>query len=149
MAAALLCYLDPHKAAHVSQFWSYAGLAVASDGTAQSRRAAHLIEREYVDKAGEVKTKKSVTFNPWLQTKMHVLGTCLIKANSPYKLIYDGYKKRLENMPPRAEQMVTEARPLVSTRDWSTASKAHRHHAAMRYMVKSFHRRFLAGVADP
>ena len=138
MAAALLCYLDPHKAERVSQFWSYAGLAVASDGTAQSRKAAHLIEREYVDKAGEVKTKKSVTFNPWMQTKMHVLGTCLLKANSPYKLYYDGYKKRLENMPPLGEQVVTEARPLVSTRDWSTASKAHRHNAAMRYMVKSF-----------
>ena len=40
MAAALLCYLDPHKAEHVSQFWSYAGLAVASDGTAQSRRGS-------------------------------------------------------------------------------------------------------------
>lgn len=47
LAAAIISEFDPHKAKYPSSFWKYAGLDVADDGQGRSRRAEHLIEREY------------------------------------------------------------------------------------------------------
>lgn len=142
MAGVLIVALDPHKARHASCFWKYAGLDVApaynrdTDGNikpwpdggseqrmiGRSRRRDHLVPRAYVDSEGNEQTRMSVTYNPWLKTKLFVLATCLIRSgNERYVTIYRDYKHRLENRP-----------------DWKDRSKGHRHAAAMRYMVKIF-----------
>jgi hypothetical protein len=59
-------------------------------------------------------------YNAWLRTKLcGVLAPCLIKLGSPWRKFYDDYKHRLQS----------------KHGGWGT-SDAHRHAAAMRYMVK-------------
>lgn len=122
MAAVIISELDPYKARHISSFWRYAGLDVAQDGKGRSRKSEHLVEIEYTDKQGEVKTKKGITFNPFLKTKLvGVLGSSFLRAASPYRTVYDGYKHRLDCHP-----------------DYQEESKGHKHNMATRYMVKMF-----------
>lgn len=89
----------------------------------RSRRREHLVERTYTNRKGEEATCMSVTFNTFLKTKLiGVLGPSFLRANNAkYRKIYDDYKHRLEN---RAD-----------TKEWTVA---HRHNAAIRYMVKQF-----------
>jgi hypothetical protein len=130
----ILSEIDIHKAEYPSSLWAYAGLDVVRvadeatgeiKGEGRSRRAAHLIDLEYTDKDGNQATRKSITYNPWLKTKlMGVLGTLFVKQpadKSPYRKAYDDYKFRLENHP-----------------KWADRSKGHRHQAAIRYAVKRF-----------
>ncbi|NDQ58556.1 MAG: hypothetical protein GZ088_15930 [Acidipila sp.] len=64
-----------------SSFWKYAGLAVMPDGLGQSRLAEHLIDLKYYDAKNKVTERKSITFNPWLKTKLiGVLAPSFIKA---------------------------------------------------------------------
>lgn len=122
MAGVILSELDPHKARHVSSFWRYAGLDVAEDGQGRSRKKEHLIDTEYLSKDGELKTKKGITFNPFLKTKLvGVLGTSFLRSNSPYRQVYDGYKHRLEHHV-----------------DHKDKPKGHKHNMAIRYMIKMF-----------
>lgn len=134
MAGVILSEIDIHKAEYPSSLWAYAGLDVVQvtdeatgeiKGEGRSRRAAHLIDLEYTDKDGNQATRKSITYNPWLKTKlMGVLGTLFVKQpadKSPYRKAYDDYKFRLENHP-----------------KWADRSKGHRHQAAIRYAVKRF-----------
>lgn len=68
------------KVCKVSTLWKYAGLAVEPDGLGQSRREEHLIDRVYKAKDGKMKTKKSITFNPFLKTKLlGVLATSFMR----------------------------------------------------------------------
>ena len=88
----------------------------------RSRRKEHLVDVQYTNTKGEQATRKSITFNPYLKTKLTgVFAPCLIKAGGKYKDIYDAYKHRIENHPNHVEK-----------------TKAHRHNMAMRYMVKMF-----------
>lgn len=122
MAAVIISELDPHKARHVSSFWKYAGLDVAEDGKGRSRKAEHLVEVTYLNKEGKTATRRSITFNPFLKTKLiGVLGSSFLRSNSPYRLIYDGYKHRLDT-DPRCSEM----------------TKGHKHNRAVRYMIKMF-----------
>lgn len=122
MAGVILSELDPHKARHISSFWRYAGLDVAEDGRGRSRKKEHLIDVEYESKDGELKTKKGITFNPFLKTKLvGVLGSSFLRSASPYRQVYDGYKHRLEYHA-----------------DHKDKSKGHKHNMAIRYMVKMF-----------
>jgi hypothetical protein len=126
MAGVIISEFDPHLARHVSSFWKYAGLDVVvdaetGDGSGRSRRKEHLIKRTYIDKNKEEKERDSITFNPWLKTKLYVLATCLIKSGGVYKKIYDDYKFRLQNSP-----------------KWKDKTVGHRHNASMRYMIKMF-----------
>lgn len=69
-------------------------------------RAAHAVRGE------------KLKFNKFLRTKLlGVLGPCMLKAGSPYRHFYDSYKSR----------------KLAA--GWGTGD-AHRHVAAIRYMVK-------------
>lgn len=142
MAAVLISYFDPHKAHHVSGFWSYAGLDVAADGKGRSRRKEHLIDREYRTKEGKIATRKSVTYNPWLKSRL--LGALAISfmrtKNCPWRQVYDGYRHRLETDPNR--NRVTSAQYKAAfkaeqdvTQMW-TPLRIHR--ASLRYMVKMF-----------
>lgn len=123
MAGVIISEIDIRKARHPSSLWKYAGLDVTSTGTGRSRKEDSLVEREYVNKDGEAAMRKSITFNPFLKTKLvGVLAGSFIKANNPqYRAIYDGYKNRLESHPVHAEK-----------------SKGWRHNMAMRYMIKQF-----------
>ena len=80
----LISYLDPRKAEYVSSFWKYVGIDVVIDdngnGVGRSKRKEHLIDVEYINKSGEKCTKKSVTFNPLVRSKLlGVLASCFIK----------------------------------------------------------------------
>jgi hypothetical protein len=125
MAGVMLSEIDITKAEYPSSLHKYAGLDVASDGQGRSRRKEHLEDSEYTDKDGEVKTKKGITFNPFLKTKLvGVLGSSFIKQSPDkcvYRKIYDDYKHRLEHMDAHKEK-----------------SKGHRHNMSVRYMVKIF-----------
>lgn len=123
MSAVILSEFDPHKARYISSFWKYAGLDVAEDGRGRGRYSEHLVETEYVDKEEKKQTRKSITFNPFLKTKLvGVLGSCFIKIkDSKYRKIYDDYKYRLE----------THSK-------YKDDSKGHRHNMAVRYMIKIF-----------
>jgi hypothetical protein len=123
MAGVLISEIDIHKARYPSSLWRYAGLDVARDGKGRSRRAEHLVDREYVAADGSQATRKSITFNSFLKTKLvGVLGPCFLRAkDGPYKRAYYDYKHRLENH-----------------ETYRDASKAHRHNMAIRYAVKRF-----------
>ena len=92
----------------------------------RSRRKEHLIEKAYLDKNDKEKTKMSITFNPWLKTKLYVLAGSMLKTKgrkneSRYVKVYDDYKFR-----------------LVNHLDHAQKTKGHRHAMAMRYMIKMF-----------
>lgn len=125
MAGVILSEIDITKAEYPSSLHKYAGLDVAGDGQGRSRKKEHLEESNYVDKDGVVQTKKGLTFNPFLKTKLvGVLGSSFVKQPADkckYRKIYDDYKHRLEHMDAHKEK-----------------SKGHRHNMAVRYMIKIF-----------
>lgn len=130
MAGVLLSEIDITKATYPSSLWKYAGLDVITitddDGTThtegRSRKKAHLVKREYIAKDGTVKEKDSITFSPFLKTKLiGVLGPSFLRSRGEYAEVYNNYKHRLENSPAHMEK-----------------SKLHRHNMAVRYMVKRF-----------
>lgn len=122
MAGVILSEFDVHKAKYPSSFWKYAGLDVAPDGAGRSKRAEHLVDREYTDKDGNTATKKSITFNPFLKTKLTgVLGPSFLRAGSEWADVYRDYKHRLENHPKHKDK-----------------TKLHRHNMSLRYAVKMF-----------
>ena len=125
MAGVMLSEIDITKAEYPSSLHKYAGLDVATDGQGRSRRPEHLEDSEYKAKDGTIKTKKGITFNPFLKTKLTgVLGSSFIKQSPDkcvYRKIYDDYKHRLEHMDAHKEK-----------------SKGHRHSMAIRYMIKMF-----------
>lgn len=123
MTGVLLSEIDIAKARYPSSLWAYAGLDVAHDGRGRSKKVEHLVEREYVNKDGEVATRVGITFNPFLKTKLlGVLAPGFLKAGeNKYSDIYREYKHRLENHDDHGEK-----------------TKGHRHNMAMRRMVKIF-----------
>lgn len=78
---------------------------------------------EYVDAEGNRKLKRSITYNPFVKTKlMGVLTGCLIKAKDQvYSKIYYDYKARLDNSP-----------------RYEGYTPAHKNMMAQRYMIKQF-----------
>jgi hypothetical protein len=141
LAAVLVTYFDPHKARHVSGFWKYAGLDVAPDGVARSRRKEHLIERQYIDRNGMEAVRLSATYNPWLRMKLlGGLAPSFLRSASPRRALYDNYRHRIQTDPDRHK---------VSVAEWKRAFRAEEdvrnlwppgriHKAALRYMVKIF-----------
>lgn len=123
MAGVIISEIDIHKAEYPSSLWAYAGLDVAADGAGRSRRKEHQVDIEYEDSEGNSATRKGITFNPFLKTKLiGVLGASFLKqSEGEYRQIYLDYKNRLENHPKHIEK-----------------SKGHRHNMAVRYMVKIF-----------
>jgi hypothetical protein len=141
MAGVIIAYLDPAKARHVSSFWKYAGLDV-SNGTGRSRREEHLVQREYLDRNGETKTRLGVTYNPFLKTKlMGVLGPSFLRSGSEWRKAYDDYKHRLETDPAREKLTVAAWKKRFRAGDENirkTWTPGRIHTAATRYMVKAF-----------
>lgn len=131
MAGVLLSEIDIARATYPSSLWQFSGYGVEADGRGTSKRSEHLHDVTYTTKAGETATRKGIRYNPWLKTKLYVLATCMIKAGSSYRAVYDGYKVRLEN----SQRHVANK---DDAKTWAEESKGHRHAAAMRYMVKRF-----------
>jgi len=123
MSGVILSEIDITKAKYPSSLWKLAGVDVGPDGAGRSRRKEHLVDIEYIDKDGKPATKKGITFNPFLKTKLTgVLAGSFLKAgDNPYKEAYYNYKDRLENHPTH-----------------KTKSKGHRHNMANRYIIKLF-----------
>jgi hypothetical protein len=122
IAGIILSEIDIHKAEYPSSIHAYAGLDVGPDSRGRSRRKEHQVTRTYTDKEGNQQTKQSITFNPFLKTKLiGVLGPSFLKSKSPYADYYYNYRRRLENHPAHQDK-----------------TKAHRHNMAIRYMVKRF-----------
>lgn len=121
--AILLSEIEISKSKYISSLYLLSGLDCGPDNKARNRSAAHLIDRTYIDKDGKEKTKKSITYNPFLHDKiLGTIGPNLIRAKSmPYYKTYDDYKHRLEMRP-----------------DWKDKTKMHRHRAAIRYMMRTF-----------
>jgi len=123
MSGVIITELDIHKAPYPSSFWMYCGYDVAEDGRGRSKRKEHLVMRPYINKKGEEKERKSITYNPFIKTKMSgVLGPSFIKQrNEPYSGIYYQQKNRLEHH-----------------ETYKEVSKGHRHNMSIRYMMKRF-----------
>lgn len=121
MAGVIISEMDPKKAPYPSSFWKYSGLDVVN-GKGRSREEEHLREYEYEDSNGNTKTKKGLTFNPFLKTKLvGVLGPSFLKCGDKYKEIYYNYRNRIENMDKHSDK-----------------SDGHIHNMSIRYAVKMF-----------
>lgn len=107
ISAVIISEFDITKSKYPSSMWAYAGFDVAPDGFGRSKRSEHLVDKQYINKDGKEATKKSITFSPFLKTKMYLWGSCIIRASgkkaqakgtaSPYFKVYSDYKNRLEN----------------------------------------------------
>jgi hypothetical protein len=141
MGGVLISWFDPNKARNISSFWKYAGLDVADDGRGRSRRKEHLIEREYIDKNGRLNRRMSITYDPFLKTKlMGVLAGSFIRSGSPWRAVYDDYKHRL---------LSDQSREKVTLAEWKKRNDrgddmsnvwppGRIDTAAKRYMIKQF-----------
>jgi len=142
MAGVILSEFDITKAKYPSSFWMFCGLDVAADGAGRSKRKEHLVEREYTNKAGEITKRMSITFNPFLRTKLlGVLAPSFLRAgDNKYSKIYYDYRTRLENHAKYG--IVNDAARIAEAREKNPYSKyspkAHRHNMAIRYTIKMF-----------
>jgi len=126
MAGVIISEFDITKAKYVSSLWKYAGLdvVVTADGEVMGRRMSKKCCKviEYIAKSGEKKERLSLTYNPFLKSKLlGVLAKSFIKLKSPYRKFYDDYKHRLQNHPKHKNK-----------------SKGHIDNMAKRYMIKMF-----------
>lgn len=123
MAGVIVSQIDITRAEYPSSLWKYAGLDVTASGRGRSMRKEDMGEVEYVDAAGEIKTRKTLGYNPFLKKKlMGVLAASFLRAGeNAYSKVYYEYKNRLKNHPAHAEK-----------------TDGHRHNMALRYMVKRF-----------
>lgn len=123
IAGVIMSEFDIHRAKYPSSLIMYCGLDVAPDGRGRGKYSEHLIDVEYKARNGQIKTKKSITFNPFLKTKMiGILAPSFLKSkNEKYSTIYYNYKTRYENHPKHKDK-----------------SKKHRHNMAIRKMISIF-----------
>ena len=140
MAAVIITGINIHACEYPSSVWKYTGYDVAGDGAGRSKRKEHLVKREYTTATGAQAFRDGVTYNPFLKTKLYVLGGCLIKSgNERYRKIYDDYKHRLENH--QKYGIANDQNRIAEMREkfgHGYAPKGHRHAMAMRYMIKMF-----------
>jgi hypothetical protein len=133
MAGVIVSEFDIHRAKYPSSLWAYAGLDVGPDGLGRSRRREHLVKRQYKNAKGEDAERDSITYNPWLKTKlMGVLAPSFLKSKSPYADHYKNYRHRIESDPART---IKDKPGFSKENEWS---KMRRHEAAMRYAIKMF-----------
>lgn len=138
MSAVLISEINIHNTPTISALWSYAGLRVDPETNEAVRR----------------KRGQKANWNPFLKTKaVKVLGESFIKTRSPWReQFYDPYKHRKQNtLVPVCMACkglgVAYGKPCINCKGtgknapWGK-SDAHRHAAAIRYMVKKFLQEF-------
>ena len=158
MTAVCLTEFDIVKGNRIGKFWKYAGLDVAEDGRGRGRFKEHLIDQTYTDKGGKEQTKKGITFNPFLKTKLvGVLASCLIKQvkwTTTTKGVYDATAEdRRKTKKGKDDEVIYcvidwEGKYRIVYNNYkhrlehhklhSEKSKGHRHSMSMRYMTKIF-----------
>lgn len=141
MAGVIVTAIDIRRAQYPSSIWKYAGIDVGPDGRGRSRRAEHLVERKYINKKGKEATRMSVTYNPWLKTKlMGVLAGSFLRSASPWRKCYDDYKHRIETDPERIKVTVAEWKKRNEAGDYvhHLWTPGRINDAAKRYMIKQF-----------
>ena len=91
VSGVLISEIDISKCKYPSSLWKYAGYDTVLDGTApdgteirsgRSRRDEHLVERTYISKDKTPKTRKGLSFNPLLKTKLYVMAEVFIKQGA-------------------------------------------------------------------
>lgn len=145
MASVIISEIDIHKAKYPSSIWKYAGLDVV-DGEGRSRKKRHLEEREYTNKYGEKEIRQSLTYNPFLKTKLiGVLGQNLIRSEGHYKGEFYNPKKHFymtrgfcngSHSETGQTTFIPSGKATRQENDYCT--KGHCHAMARRYMVKMF-----------
>lgn len=136
MAGVLISEIDIHKARHPSSLWKYSGMDVASDGMGRSKKKEHLIEVEYQTRDGKMDTRQSITFNPFLKSKLlGVLASSFLRSNNEkYVKLYGDYKHRMEHH----ARWGVHNDGQKDEKGHALSSKGRRHNQAMRYMIKIF-----------
>jgi hypothetical protein len=110
MAAVIISEFDIYKAPHVSNLWSFAGLAPGKDRKEKG---------------------KTCPYNQFLRAKLcGVLGGSFLKSNSPYREYYDNMRVRLEG-----EKWGMDSK---NPGNKDNPKAGHQHKAAIRYMIKMF-----------
>ncbi len=107
MGGVIISEFDIHGAKYASSLWKYAGLDVVEvideKGTrmeGRGRKKSHLRVVDYIDKKGKPATKKGLTYNPFLKSKlMGVLAPGMImqhaRKDNHYGEVYYNYKQRI------------------------------------------------------
>lgn len=102
LAGMMLSYVDIIKADTISKLYGYFGVDTVEDPDdpnirhGRSNHTIHLIDRDYIDKNGNLQTKKSLKYNKKLKTKISgVMPGVLIQSNPHYRKIYSDYRFRL------------------------------------------------------
>jgi hypothetical protein len=138
MAAVIISEMNIYRAKYPSSFWAYAGIDVVINkegkGEGRSKKESHLVNRVYRNKDKKEAVKKSITYNPFLKSKLvGVLADVFIKQTervkdgvvtnpaSPYRVLYDQYKFRISN-DPRCKDL----------------TKGHIEKRCRRYIIKMF-----------
>ena len=125
LGGVIITEFDIFKAKYPSSLWAYAGFDVAHDGKGRSRRKEHLLPVEYINKDGEKDTRMSLTYNPFLKTKLVLLGESFLRSardrRAQYAGVYYAIKERLEQH-----------------EIYKDTTKGHRHRMAVRYAIKMF-----------
>lgn len=153
MAGMCISYLDPYAARHVSSFWKYAGYdtvpVMKEDGTVtrEGRAKRHVEEQTYTDKEGNTQTKKGITYNPKLKSKLFVLAECMLKAglraqkdaNGNPLLDSKGNKTySVANGSKYVECYIDYLSRLHNRADSASLTPLHKQMMAKRYMIKEF-----------
>lgn len=106
ISAIIVGYFDIYRAKYCSSFTKYSGLDTVVDaetGNVRARKMKDTVMREYTNKKGEVEEKKSLTYNPFVKTKMlGVLSSTFIKCKSDYATFFYTKMIRLNNDPTKA-----------------------------------------------
>lgn len=101
LAAKMVAMIDIHRAETVSALWRYSGYGV-TDGARDKPTPG-----------------QKLCYNSRLKTTLYLVAGSFLKANSPYRRVYDDSRAFYEANRP----------------DWT---KAHQHQASMRRMIKLF-----------
>lgn len=133
MAGVILSSFDIERANTASAFCAFAGLHVD----------------QQTGKAPKPKKGEKLNYNPWVRSKLTgVLGDSFLRAGSDWRRFYDNYKHRKQNERV-AVCMLCEGKKVHEGKKcyncngtggpvaWGR-NDAHRHRAAIRYMVKMF-----------
>lgn len=139
------------KAYYVSHIIKYAGLDVVIGengvGRGRGRILEHLIDREYVDVDGNVKSKKSITFNPTLKTILvGITATNMIMLGAPNKkgkpasrhyTIYTNYKNRITQRENLVKMAWERREAAIKNNDRSAQHKAEADITALVMQVRA------------
>lgn len=152
MGAVIMSEIPIHNTPNVGKLWALCGLDVAEDGFGRSRRKEHLVERTYTNRQGKEATRLSITFNPFLKTKLAgVLGPSFLRTGSSYAKLYYDYKNRIQTDPGRIKATDELWKRLSNGETVKVNGQYYQgepfrilwtpqriHDASIRYMVKIF-----------